>query len=101
MSTSDSIGKKAANGFVKFLVALAMFLVLFVIMILVLGTAVFDFLNVDLKATRALVLGIVLSTIYGIVVFVIPYFRKSGTIRWFGICAFGDAAWWAYLLITD
>ena len=101
MSSTDSIGKTAAKGFTKFLVALAMFIVLLAITLLVLGTAVFDFLNFDLKAKRALILGIVLSIIYGLVVFIIPYFRKSGTIRWFGICAFGDAAWWAYLLITD
>ena len=49
----------------------------------------------------ALTMGIVLSLIYAIVVFLIPYLRKMSTVKWFAICALGDAAWWAYLLFTN
>ncbi len=36
-----------------------------------------------------------------LITFIIPYLRRKGTFtRWCGICALGDAIWWAYILMT-
>lgn len=101
MTANDSLGKKAAKGLGKFFVGLLMFIILVAITLFVMGVAVFEFLDSDMDTPVALTTGIVLSVIYAIVVFVIPYLRKMGTVKWFAICALGDAAWWAYLLFTN
>ncbi|HAB89935.1 MAG TPA: hypothetical protein DCF84_05305 [Bacteroidetes bacterium] len=96
---SDSIGKKAAKGLGNFALGIVMFLVLVLIMFMVMGLAVLDFLSWDLNATTALLFGIVASLAYAAAVFFVPVLRKNSAIRWFGICAVGDALWWAYLLM--
>jgi hypothetical protein len=101
MSSDESLGKKAASGFAKFLVALVMFIILVAITVFVLGVAVFEFINSNIATPKALITGIVLSVIYAVIVFVVPYLRKIDSVKWFAFCALGDAAWWAYLLITD
>ena len=101
MSSEESLGKKAAGGFARFLVALVMFIVLVAITIFVLGVAVFEFIDSNIKTPKALITGIVLSLLYAIIIFVVPYLRKIDSVKWFAFCALGDAAWWAYLLITD
>ena len=101
MTTNDSLGTKAAKGLGKFFVGLLMFIILVAITLFVLGAAVFEFIESDMDTPVALGLGIGLSVVYAIIVFVIPYLRKIGTVKWFAICALGDAAWWAYLLFTN
>jgi uncharacterized membrane protein len=100
MIENESIGKKAAKGVVKFFVGLLMFLILIAITFFVCGVAVFEFMSSDINTPFALIIGVILSLIYAAVVFVIPYLRKMGTMRWFAICALGDAIWWIYLLIA-
>lgn len=46
------------------------------------------------------VLGIGLSVIFALLVFIIPYFRRNGYIRWLAWLALGDAAWWTYTMIA-
>ena len=98
--TNESLEKKAAKGVGKFFVGLLMFIILLAITIFVMGAAVFEFFHSNIDTPVALGLGIALSLVYAIIVFVIPYLRKMGTVKWFAICALGDAAWWAYLLFT-
>ena len=99
--TNDSSGKKAAKGLGRFFVGLFMFIILTAITVFVLGVSVFEFITSDMDTPVALTLGIVLSLIYAIIVFIIPYLRKIGTVKWFAFLALGDAAWWAYLLFTN
>ena len=42
------------------------------------------------------ILGIGLSAVFALLVFIIPYFRRNGYIRWLAWLALGDAAWWTY-----
>lgn len=46
------------------------------------------------------VLGIGLSLLFALLVFIIPYYRRNGYIRWLAWMALGDAAWWTYTMIT-
>ncbi len=46
-------------------------------------------------------LGIGLSVVFALLVFIIPYFRRNGYIRWLAWAALADAAWWAYLMFTE
>jgi len=101
MTTNDSLGKKATKGIRNFFVGLLMFIILVAITLFVMGVAVFEFINSNMETPVALRLGICLSVIYAIIVFVIPYLRKMNSVKWFAICALGDAAWWAYLLFTN
>lgn len=98
--TENSITKSTAKGIGRFISGLIMFLILVGITFVVLGVAVFEFIHLDMEAKGALTIGIVLSIIYALLVFIIPYFRKSPTVRWFAYCALGDAIWWIYLLIS-
>ena len=45
-------------------------------------------------------LGIGLSVIFALLVFIIPYFRRNGYIRWLAWAALGDAAWWTYTIFA-
>lgn len=101
MSSNDTITQKASKGFTKFLVGLLMFIILVAISLFVMGVAIFEFLDSNIDTPVALTLGIILSVIYAIIVYIIPYLRKIGSVRWFALCALGDAAWWIYLLATN
>lgn len=101
MSTNDTIAQKASKGIIKFLVALLMFIILVAISLFVMGVAVFEFLDSNIDTPVALTLGVILSVLYAIVVYIIPYLRKISSVRWFAFCALGDAAWWIYLLVTN
>ena len=46
------------------------------------------------------ILGIGLSVIFALLVFMIPYFRRNGYIRWLAWLALGDAAWWTYTMFA-
>lgn len=46
------------------------------------------------------ILGIALSVVFALFVFIIPYFRRNGYIRWLAWAALGDAAWWAYTMFV-
>lgn len=46
------------------------------------------------------ILGIVLSILFALLIFMIPYFRRNGYIRWLAWISLGDAAWWIYTMIT-
>ena len=45
-------------------------------------------------------LGIGLSVVFALLVFIIPYLRRNGYIRWLAWLALGDAAWWAYTMFA-
>ena len=45
-------------------------------------------------------LGIGLSVVFALLVFIIPYFRRNAYIRWLAFAALGDAAWWAYTMFA-
>lgn len=45
-------------------------------------------------------IGIGLSVAFALLVFIIPYFRRNGYIRWLAWAALGDAAWWAYTMFA-
>lgn len=97
----DSFGKKLGKGTGKFFVGLIMFLIIIAINLLVIGIAVFEFIELDMDTPIALTVGIVLSVIYAIVVFAIPYLRSmKNSCRWWAWLAIGDAIWWGYLLIS-
>lgn len=44
------------------------------------------------------IMGIGLSVAFALLVFIIPYFRRNGYIRWLAWAALGDAAWWIYTM---
>lgn len=46
------------------------------------------------------ILGIGLSAVFALLVFIIPYFRRNGYIRWLAWLALGDAAWWTYTMFA-
>ena len=46
------------------------------------------------------ILGIGLSVVFALLVFIIPYLRRNGYIRWLAWLALGDAAWWAYTMFA-
>lgn len=46
------------------------------------------------------IFGIVLSVVFALLVFIIPFFRRNAYIRWLALAALGDAAWWAYTMIA-
>lgn len=45
-------------------------------------------------------LGIGLSVIFALLVFLIPYYRRNSYIKWLAFAALGDAAWWTYTMIA-
>ena len=45
-------------------------------------------------------LGIGLSVIFALLVFIIPYFRRNGYIKWLAWAALGDVAWWTYTIFA-
>ena len=45
-------------------------------------------------------LGIGLSVVFALLVFIIPFFRRNAYIRWLALAALGDAAWWAYTMFA-
>lgn len=47
------------------------------------------------------ILGIGLSAVFALLVFIIPYFRRNGYIRWLAWLALGDAAWWTYTMFAE
>lgn len=46
------------------------------------------------------ILGIGLSVVFALLIFIIPYFRRNGYIRWLAWVALGDAAWWTYTMFA-
>ena len=47
-------------------------------------------------------LAVAVSLLVGLITFLVPYLRKKGSFtRYLGLVAFGDAAWWIYLIITE
>lgn len=44
--------------------------------------------------------GIGLSVVFALLIFIIPYFRRNRYIRWLAWAALGDAAWWAYSMFV-
>lgn len=45
-------------------------------------------------------IGIGLSVVFALLVFIIPFFRRNAYIRWLAFAALGDAAWWAYTMFA-
>ena len=90
---SEQKEKKAAgclSEFIFYLLAVAVWLIS--IALVVFG-AMSD--NQDIE-----ILGIGLSVVFAILVFIIPYFRRNGYIRWLAWLALGDAAWWTYTMFA-
>ena len=46
-------------------------------------------------------LGIGVSVAFALFVFVIPYFRRNGYIRWLAWASLADAAWWGYQMFSE
>ena len=46
------------------------------------------------------ILGIALSVVFALLVFLIPFLRRNSYIRWLAFAALGDAAWWAYTMFA-
>lgn len=88
-----SEGKKAAgclSEFIFFMLAVAVGLISIA---LVVYGAISG--NRDLE-----ILGIGSSAVFALLVFIIPYFRRNGYIRWLAWLALGDAAWWTYTMFA-
>ncbi len=90
---SEQKGKKAAgclSEFIFYLLAVAVGLIS--IALVVFGA---------ISGNQGLeVLGIGLSVVFALLVFIIPYFRRNGYIRWLAWLALGDAAWWTYTMFA-
>ena len=90
---SEPKEKKAAGCLSEFIFYLLAFVVFLISVALVVFGALSENQGIEL-------LGIGLSVIYALLVFIIPYFRRNVYIRWLALMALGDAAWWAYLMFT-
>ena len=90
---SEKTEKKAAgclSEFIFFLLAVAVGLVSIALVVYGAFTG-----NKGLES-----LGIGLSVVFALFVFLVPYFRRNSYIRWLAWLALGDAAWWTYTMIT-
>lgn len=85
--------KRKAGCFFEFIFYLLAIVVGLVSIALVLGGVYIG--NVGLEF-----LGIGLSVIFALLVFIIPYFRRNGYIKWLAWAALGDAAWWTYTIFA-
>ena len=90
---SEKKEKKAAGCFSEFIFFLLAVVVGLGSIALVLAGAFTD--NSGLE-----ILGIGLSVVFALLVFIIPYFRRNGYIRWLAWAALGDAAWWTYTIFA-
>lgn len=103
--------KKKDNMFVRFIITLLWFVIAVVINVVALGlgaVGIFRDLLAALQTgifqdSRVLeISGIILSGIYALVTFIVPYLRRKGTFtRWFGIVAVGDVLWYIYLILFN
>jgi hypothetical protein len=103
--------KKKDNMFVRFIVSLFWFFILFIINIVVLGLGTMGFLHDFSEAlasgvfhdSRTLeICGIVLSGLFALITFLVPYLRRKGSFtKWLGIISIFDVIWYAYLIITN
>ena len=90
---SEKKGKKAAGCLSEFI----FFLLAVVVGLISIALVVFG----AISGNQGLeVLGIGLSVIFALLVFIIPYFRRNGYIRWLAWLALGDAAWWIYTMFA-
>lgn len=95
MKNTDSENTKRPG----FWAALIMFILLVLIDIVVIGVSIADFIDLDIESNTALIIGIILSVVYALVVF-LSRLRKNSTIKWFGWLAIANVLWWGYLLIA-
>ena len=100
MSENVSLNEKKSNGVVKFFVGFFMLLIAIAINVLVIGMGIFEFINSDMDTPVTLAIGVALSVVYALIIFVIPYLRRMGFVKSLAFLALGDAAWWIYLLIA-
>ncbi len=45
------------------------------------------------------VVGIILSLVFALIIFLTPYLRRASYLKWLGWLAIGDAIWWAYCMV--
>jgi len=90
---SEKKEKKAAGCLSEFIFYLLAVVVLLISISLVIFGAMSGNQGLEL-------LGIGLSVVFALLVFIIPYFRRNGYIRWLAWAALGDAAWWAYTIFA-
>lgn len=90
---SEKNEKKAAGCFSEFL----FFLLAVAVGLISIALVVFG----ALSGNKGLeFLGIGLSIVFALLVFIIPYFRRNSYIRWLAWMALGDAAWWTYTMFA-
>lgn len=90
---SEKKGKKAAGCLSEFI----FFLLAFVVGLISIALVVFGALS---GGQEIALIGIGLSVVFALLVFIIPYFRRNGYIRWLALAALGDAAWWTYTMFA-
>ena len=85
--------KRKAGCFFEFIFFLLAFVVGLASVALVLG-------GVFTGNNGLALFGIGLSVVFALLVFIIPYFRRNGYIKWLAWAALGDAAWWTYTIFA-
>ena len=90
---SEKKEKKAAGCLSEFIFYLLAVAVGMISIVLVVYGAISSNQGIEL-------LGIGLSVVFALLVFIIPYFRRNGYIRWLAWAALGDAAWWTYTMFA-
>lgn len=90
---SEKKEKKAAGCFTEFIFYLLAIVVALISIAMIVYGAFTDNPGVEL-------LGIGLSVVFALLIFIIPYFRRNRYIRWLAWLALGDAAWWAYTMFA-
>ena len=90
---SEKKEKKAAGCFFSFI----FYLLAVVVGLISIGLAVVGAIS---GSPEIELVGIGLSVAFALFIFIIPYFRRNGYIRWLAWAALGDAAWWAYTMFA-
>ena len=90
---SEKKEKKAAGCLSEFI----FFLLAVVVGLISIALVVYGAISGN-QGLEILVIG--LSAVFALLVFIIPYFRRNGYIRWLAWLALGDAAWWTYTMFA-
>ena len=85
--------KKKAGCFTEFVFILLSAVVGVISIVLVVFGAISGNAGLEL-------VGIAISVIFAILVFMIPYLRRNSFIRWLAWLSLADAAWWTYTMFA-
>lgn len=94
--TVGSVAKSAGKGLVKFIVGFICYLVAIAINLMVVLVAIGT-----LDPEVAMIVGIIASVVFALLIFIIPFLRHMSAVKWLAWLALGDAAWWIYLIVTE